>query len=351
MARYVTNFKLKSAVNDFGAAKKYLADADMTKYLIDDLRDYENMPELADKIVHIEWNLEEDWYGTINLETTEDISKQDLAVILEWVKGQNSDGLGEGFEQRNFARFYDEKRGRYYLASFMRRLPQFTKVSDSHKVTDSEDDNIKSVTMRFGDFLNWYFNINVGNVDADFLYKNDWDYLASGNGLSLDEVADIFNENYDTQVEFTQYDIGNAKVIDWDLNDIGFEADSMDWLPGLEEVSDSRRIKDENNVEDKAYLVKQLYEDYLRIDTALREMEQGASYYEQEIFLNKGINDLRKNISGVDPRTEKMFSYGLLRLDTALREMEQGASYYEQEVFLNEGMQSIFDAIQTLEYE
>lgn len=116
-------------------------------------------------------------------------------------------------------------------------------------------------------------------------------------------------------------------------------------------VSDSRRIKDENNVEDKAYLVKQLYEDYLRIDTALREMEQGASYYEQEIFLNKGINDLRKNISGVDPRTEKMFSYGLLRLDTALREMEQGASYYEQEMFLNEGMQSIFDAIQTLEYE
>ena len=245
MARYVTNFKLKSAVNDFGAAKKYLADADMTKYLIDDLRDYENMPELADKIVHIEWNLEEDWYGTINLETTEDVSKQDLAVILEWVKGQNSDGLGEGFEQRNFARFYDEKRGRYYLASFMRRLPQFTKVSDSRKVTDSEDDNIKSVTMRFGDFLNWYFNINVGgNVDADFLYKNDWDYLASGNGLSLDEVADIFNENYDTQVEFTQYDIGNAKVIDWDLNDIGFEADSMDWLPGLEEVSDSLKIKD-----------------------------------------------------------------------------------------------------------
>ena len=140
-------------------------------------------------------------------------------------------------------------------------------------------------------------------------------------------------------------------ILDSSLVDTAWDDAINIWKHKEGHVSDSRRIKDENSVENKAYLVKQLYEAYLRIDTALREMEQGASYYEQEIFLNKGINDLRKNISGVDARTEKMFSYGLLRLDTALREMEQGASYYEQEVFLNEGMQSIFDAIQTLEYE
>jgi hypothetical protein len=154
MARYVTRFELTNPVNDYDAAADYLREP-MTEYLIDDL-DYLHLEHLQGKIENIEWVLEDEESGYIELTTTEPIAWDDLVKISDWVRGQCSDGLGEGFEQQPFAevRYEDEEDEYGYsnydtdMASFDWRTNKyrFIKVSDSRKaekdLTDEELDFI-----------------------------------------------------------------------------------------------------------------------------------------------------------------------------------------------------------------
>lgn len=143
MARYVTRFELTNPVNDYDAAADYLREP-MTEYLINDL-DYLHLEHLQGKIENIEWVLEDEESGYIELTTTEPIAWDDLVKISDWVRGQCSDGLGEGFEQQPFAevRYKDEDEDGYLnydtdMASFDWRTNKyrFIKVSDSRKVKD-----------------------------------------------------------------------------------------------------------------------------------------------------------------------------------------------------------------------
>ena len=102
---YDTNFKLNAEVNDFDEASNYLTEDDMTVYLKDD----NDIPiSVREAVVHIEWELIGDDYGKIHLTTTRKLDEKELEYISDYVKGQNSDGLGEGFEQQDFADHYDE---------------------------------------------------------------------------------------------------------------------------------------------------------------------------------------------------------------------------------------------------
>lgn len=101
---YRTYFKLNNFVKDIEAAQDYLSDDDMTKYLIND-----SSNSLKSKISSIEWILDTEISGHIDLETTEKLTTEELKNISEWVSGQNSDGIGEGFEQQNFASYWDDE--------------------------------------------------------------------------------------------------------------------------------------------------------------------------------------------------------------------------------------------------
>lgn len=102
---YETEFHLRAEVNDFEDASNYLTEDDMTNYLIDD----DDIPaDVRDAIIHIQWNLIDDDYGKIVLTTKRKLTEKELEPISDWVGGQNSDGLGEGFEQQDFADHYDE---------------------------------------------------------------------------------------------------------------------------------------------------------------------------------------------------------------------------------------------------
>ena len=72
--------------------------------------------------------------------------------------------------------------------------------------------------------------------------------------MSLGEVADLFNENYNAEIEFTQYDTDQAYVICFDIDSIEFEMDSMDWLPGAVEVSDSEKVKESEGDSELVYI-------------------------------------------------------------------------------------------------
>ena len=102
---YDTNFKLNAEVNDFDEASNYLTEDDMTVYLKDD----NDIPiSVREAVVHIEWELIGNDYGKVHLTTTRKLDEKELEYISDCVKGQNSDGLGEGFEQQDFADHYDE---------------------------------------------------------------------------------------------------------------------------------------------------------------------------------------------------------------------------------------------------
>lgn len=100
---YRTYFKLTESVNDFNAARDFLTEDDMTVYLKDDIR-----CKCPDKIISIKWYLTDENSGHIDLETNAELTNEELDQISDWICGQNSDGLGESFEQQPFANYEDK---------------------------------------------------------------------------------------------------------------------------------------------------------------------------------------------------------------------------------------------------
>jgi hypothetical protein len=75
-------------------AQAYLSSDDMTRYLD---------PPLSDAVVRIAWVLDGDGRGYfVEAITSRELTDDELARLASWVSGQNSDGLGEGFEQQDF---------------------------------------------------------------------------------------------------------------------------------------------------------------------------------------------------------------------------------------------------------
>ena len=101
---YRTYFTLTACVNDVSAAREYLTHDDMTQYLKNNKRIPEDIKNAVEKI---EWHLKDEDSGNIELTTNRALSDTELKPISNWVSGQNSDGLGEGFEQQEFANYQD----------------------------------------------------------------------------------------------------------------------------------------------------------------------------------------------------------------------------------------------------
>lgn len=100
---YETGFHLEAPVNDFEAAQAYLSDDDMTQYIPD---------ELKDVVKDVKWELDDEESGHISFKTTRELTAEESKKMSDWIDGQNSDGLGEGFEQQDFAiSYYDPYSG------------------------------------------------------------------------------------------------------------------------------------------------------------------------------------------------------------------------------------------------
>lgn len=110
---YMTPFSLEYPVNDLKAAQEYLVAEDMTIYLKNDIKyraKNDFITDFSDMIVSVEWSLEDEDSGQVNLSTYGPLTDNQLSVVSNWISGQNSDGLGEGFEQQPFAQInnYDD---------------------------------------------------------------------------------------------------------------------------------------------------------------------------------------------------------------------------------------------------
>lgn len=94
---YTQKFTLNGEVNDLDAAQQYLSDDDMTQYLPD---------ELKDKIDSVKWSLDNNYEGSVSIQAKQELTADEQKILTDWIEGQNSDGLGEGFEQQDFAETY-----------------------------------------------------------------------------------------------------------------------------------------------------------------------------------------------------------------------------------------------------
>lgn len=108
---YCTDFTLTNPVNDFEAAQAYLTDDDMTKY-------WKRKHEQS-KVIKIQWDLTDEQTGHIVVITNDELTSNEANELSNWIRGQNSDGLGEGFEQQDFAWIsYDDEEDEGEMASF-----------------------------------------------------------------------------------------------------------------------------------------------------------------------------------------------------------------------------------------
>lgn len=100
MPIYETKGTLTEAIpSDVSLAQAYLTSDDMTPIL----HGFSDVPNPT-VIEHIEWKLEADGYHwSVRAFTIAELTEVQLKELSSWVSGQNSDGLGEGFEQQDFA--------------------------------------------------------------------------------------------------------------------------------------------------------------------------------------------------------------------------------------------------------
>ena len=108
MPIYKTTGKLTDTIpaEDVSKAQDYLTRDDMTQYVDEDLKG---------TVERVQWRLDgngRDYEVEVFAlrELTDDESKR----LSEWISGQNSDGLGEGFEQQDFAWVGGHDREDYY---------------------------------------------------------------------------------------------------------------------------------------------------------------------------------------------------------------------------------------------
>jgi hypothetical protein len=100
---YQTNGQLTEPVTDLSLAREFLREhgAGIAQYIY---------PDAAKPGVHsVTWDLLDEGRWQVTLVADRDLPAEQLALLSEWISGQNSDGLGEGFEQQAFAEHgYDD---------------------------------------------------------------------------------------------------------------------------------------------------------------------------------------------------------------------------------------------------
>lgn len=103
---YRTNFKLLAPVFDYKGAQEYLQQYNMGDYLVSNIS--QDGRGFEDIIFSAKWYLNKPKYdetdsGYIEVITTKELNKEQKKYVSEWIKGQNSDGIGECFEQQDWS--------------------------------------------------------------------------------------------------------------------------------------------------------------------------------------------------------------------------------------------------------
>ena len=113
--KYLSSFKMSNGPvngrkNDVNA---YLQEIPMEQFLNKDIENNKNGIDTSLKIISVKWEMVEDAFGSLEKGTVTVVSPrllryQEVTFINDWINGQNSDGLGEGFAQSDFCEYKEE---------------------------------------------------------------------------------------------------------------------------------------------------------------------------------------------------------------------------------------------------
>ena len=117
---YKTQGSLTHPVSDLNAAREFLREhgKDIHQYIY---------PDEAKPNVHsVTWDLRNQIAWEVTVVADEELPPVQRELLSSWISGQNSDGLGEGFEQQPFAEHdldedeYEdgEERDQFIMSSF-----------------------------------------------------------------------------------------------------------------------------------------------------------------------------------------------------------------------------------------
>lgn len=96
---YRTEGRLTNPVTDLEAARAYLnIEGGMAQYLC-----WADQIDLKEAVHSVTWDLAADSHWFVVVVANQDLDADQLTRLSQWISGQNSDGLGEGFEQQPFA--------------------------------------------------------------------------------------------------------------------------------------------------------------------------------------------------------------------------------------------------------
>lgn len=97
MYTYQTKFYLLADVKDLNDAQAYLEEDNMLNYFDNE--------QIKRKLQSIEWQLVDEGSGYIEVIANTELNDNELEEVSAYIAGQNSDGLGEGFETQDFANY------------------------------------------------------------------------------------------------------------------------------------------------------------------------------------------------------------------------------------------------------
>lgn len=269
---YITyfNFKDGASVNDYDAASEYLQNDDMTQYLDDDLKEF---------VTHIEWVLDDEDSLHVDVYTNREITDEENKRIVQEIDGQNSDGLGEGFEQQDFAESYfnpDTGDGPYSRWEAENEITDlFDNMDEDDWIEYLDSDDIREgleAYIRDGYYNNSFEDYLVDNYDYSGDYEDEDEFREHLENTSEEDLFSEYPEEYDSWLEDEEYDflhsgevaeyvddnaVSDAKenaapYFDWYDIDNWYVQASMEWdVPPLqledEEEPEEEKVEEPSN--------------------------------------------------------------------------------------------------------
>ena len=177
--------------DSFEEAKAYLEEEDMAQYLDEPLKS---------KIDSMKWVLDSTEKVHVDVKANQPLTPEDMKQLKSEIEGQNSDGLGEGFEQQDFAEAYwnpETGDGPYTRQEVM------DIVSENYDNMDFDEyqDYIDADDIRTG--LEEYIKDGYGDSTfEDYLLDND--YVEDESEVSektREELIDDYSDAWDSYLD------------------------------------------------------------------------------------------------------------------------------------------------------
>ena len=204
---YTSYFTLESPLGDVDDAQSYLDEDDMTQYLDENLKE---------KVTSMRWVLDDDQSGHIEIKTNSSLTDQEQKELEDWIDGQNSDGLGEGFEQQDFANTYwnpDTGDGPYTYNEAEQEIDDMIENVSVDEyfdyIDESEIEAAIDTYLEDNDLITEYKENNWDSVkDEIFSFCSTDDIIDAAQTIKgddlTDEEMDLVYDNFDSDPDYKE---------------------------------------------------------------------------------------------------------------------------------------------------